>query len=168
MPSGANGSAARCRSTSTCRAGAFYIDDSSDKIVPVMLHRAMFGSIERFTGILIEHHAGHFPLWLAPLQVVVATITSEAKHYARVVAEHLSSAGLRVDIDLRNEKIGYKVREHSHAKVPVMIVLGKREVDERAVNIRRLGSKDQESMSLEASKQALRQEALAPDERGAP
>jgi threonyl-tRNA synthetase len=147
------------------RLGAFYIDDSSDKIVPVMLHRAMFGSIERFTGILIEHYAGHFPLWLAPLQVVVATITSEADGYAREVAERLTSAGLRVDIDLRNEKIGYKVREHSHAKVPVMIVLGKREVDERAVNIRRLGSKDQESTSLDAAIQALREEALAPDER---
>jgi threonyl-tRNA synthetase len=147
------------------RLGAFYIDDSSDKVVPVMLHRAMFGSIERFTGILIEHYAGHLPLWLAPLQVVVATITSEADDYAREVAERLGRAGLRVDIDLRNEKIGYKVREHSHAKVPVMLVLGKREVDERAVNIRRLGSKDQESMGLEAATQALSQEALAPDER---
>jgi threonyl-tRNA synthetase len=130
-----------------------------------MLHRAMFGSIERFTGILIEHYAGHFPLWLAPLQVVVATITSEADDYAREVAGRLASAGLRVEIDLRNEKIGYKVREHSHAKVPVMIVLGKREVDERAVNIRRLGSKDQESMGLDAAIKALREEALAPDER---
>jgi threonyl-tRNA synthetase len=147
------------------RLGAFYIDDSSDKVVPVMLHRAMFGSIERFTGILIEHYAGHLPLWLAPLQVVVATITSEADDYAREVAERLGSAGLRVELDLRNEKIGYKVREHSHAKVPVMVVLGKREVDERAVNIRRLGSKDQEAMSLEAAAVALREESLPPDER---
>jgi threonyl-tRNA synthetase len=147
------------------RLGAFYIDDHSDKVVPVMLHRAMFGSIERFTGILIEHHAGHFPLWLAPLQAVVATITSEADDYAREVAGRLERAGLRVEIDLRNEKIGYKVREHSHAKVPVMIVLGKREVEERGVNIRRLGSKDQESMSLEAAAEALKQESLAPDER---
>jgi threonyl-tRNA synthetase len=147
------------------RLGAFYIDDHSDKVVPVMLHRAMFGSIERFTGILIEHYAGHFPLWLAPLQAVVATITSEADGYAHEVAGRLERAGLRVEVDLRNEKIGYKVREHSHAKVPVMIVLGKREVDERTVNIRRLGSRDQESMSLEAAAEALREEALAPDER---
>jgi threonyl-tRNA synthetase len=147
------------------RLGAFYIDDNSDKVVPVMLHRAMFGSIERFTGILIEHYAGHFPLWLAPLQVVVATITSEADDYAREVAHRCALAGLRVETDLRNEKIGYKVREHSLAKVPVMIVLGKREVEERAVNIRRLGSKDQASMSLEAAIEALKQESLPPDER---
>jgi threonyl-tRNA synthetase len=147
------------------RLGAFYIDDSSAKVVPVMLHRAMFGSIERFTGILIEHHAGHLPLWLAPLQIVVATITSEADDYAREVAERLERAGLRAATDLRNEKIGYKVREHSHAKVPVMIVLGKREVEECSVNIRRLGSKDQQSMALEAAVAALKEEALPPDER---
>jgi len=147
------------------RLGAFYIDDASAKVVPVMLHRAMFGSIERFTGILIEHHAGHLPLWLAPLQIVVATITSEADGYAREVADRLGLAGLRAATDLRNEKIGYKVREHSHAKVPVMIVLGKREVEERAVNIRRLGAKDQQSASLEEAVAALREESLPPDER---
>jgi threonyl-tRNA synthetase len=149
------------------RLGAFYIDEHSDKVVPVMLHRAMFGSIERFAGILIEHHAGHFPLWLAPLQIVVATITSEADDYARDVALRLSLAGLRVETDLRNEKIGYKVREHSHAKVPVMIVLGKREVEERSVNIRRLGSKEQEAMGLDAAAEALKAESLPPDRRRA-
>jgi threonyl-tRNA synthetase len=147
------------------RLGAFYIDEHSDKVVPVMLHRAMFGSIERFAGILIEHHAGHFPLWLAPLQIVVATITSEADDYARDVALRLSHAGLRVETDLRNEKIGYKVREHSLAKVPVMIVLGKREVEERSVNIRRLGTKEQEAMGLDAAAEALKKESLPPDRR---
>jgi threonyl-tRNA synthetase len=147
------------------RLGAFYIDEHSDKVVPVMLHRAMFGSIERFAGILIEHHAGHFPLWLAPLQIVVATITSEADDYARDVALRLSLAGLRVETDLRNEKIGYKVREHSLAKVPVMIVLGKREVEERSVNIRRLGTKEQEAMGLDAAAEALKKESLPPDRR---
>jgi threonyl-tRNA synthetase len=147
------------------RLGAFYIDEHSDKVVPVMLHRAMFGSIERFTGILIEHYAGHFPLWLAPVQVVVATITSEANDYAREVAHRLGRAGLRAEVDLRNEKIGYKVREHSLSKVPVMLVLGKREVEERAVNIRRLGSKEQASMGLEAALEALKQESLPPDHR---
>ncbi|HUF44172.1 MAG TPA: threonine--tRNA ligase, partial [Aestuariivirgaceae bacterium] len=149
------------------RLGAFYIDEHSDKVVPVMLHRAMFGSIERFAGILIEHHAGHFPLWLAPLQIVVATITSEADGYARDVALRLSLAGLRVETDLRNEKIGYKVREHSLAKVPVMIVLGKREVEERSVNIRRLGSKEQEAMGLDAAAETLKDESLPPDRRRA-
>jgi threonyl-tRNA synthetase len=147
------------------RLGAFYIDETSDKVTPVMLHRAMFGSLERFTGILIEHHAGHLPLWLAPLQMVVATITSDADDYAREVAERLAAAGLRAEADLRNEKIGYKVREHSLAKVPVLLILGKREVEERTVNVRRLGSKDQESMSLANAIEALKDEALPPDLR---
>ncbi|RMF09742.1 MAG: threonine--tRNA ligase, partial [Alphaproteobacteria bacterium] len=108
------------------RLGAFYIGADGEKHVPVMLHRAMFGSLERFTGILIEQHAGHFPLWLAPLQVVVATIVSDADSYAREVLEALSAAGLRGEVDLRNEKINYKVREHSLAKVPVILALGMR------------------------------------------
>ena len=108
-----------------------------------MIHRAMFGSLERFTGILIEHFAGHLPLWLSPLQVVVATITQEADDYAYEVIAAARKRGLRVEGDLRNEKITYKVREHSLAKVPVLLVLGKKEAASRTVSIRRLGSQDQ-------------------------
>ena len=111
----------------------------------------------------IEHHAGHFPLWLAPLQVMVATITSEGDDYAMKVRDDLRKAGLRADADLRNEKINYKVREHSLAKVPVILVVGKREMDEQAVNMRRLGSQDQKSMSLVDAVSALVAEATAPD-----
>lgn len=147
------------------RFGAFYIDSNSDKVPPVMIHRAICGSLERFLGILIENFAGHFPLWLAPTQVVVATITSEADDYARSVAEELKAAGMRVEIDVRNEKINYKVREHSLAKVPVILVCGKREAEERSVNLRRLGSRDQEAMSLADALTLLRDEAVAPDLR---
>jgi threonyl-tRNA synthetase len=119
--------------------GAFYIDEHSNKITPVMLHRAMFGSLERFTGILIEHYAGHLPLWLAPVQAVVTTITSDADDYAREVLAMARKHGLRVDIDLRNETINYKVREHSLAKIPALLVIGKKEAAERTVSIRRLG-----------------------------
>src|SRR5215204_4696003 len=128
------------------RLGAFYIDDHSNKVTPVMLHRAMFGSLERFTGILIEHYAGHFPLWLSPLQGVVATITSDADDYAREAIATAKHSGLRVEGDLRNEKITYKVREHSVAKVPVLLVVGRKEAAERTVSVRRLGSQDQRTM----------------------
>lgn len=145
------------------RLGAFYIDDHSNKITPVMLHRAMFGSLERFTGILIEHYAGHFPLWLAPVQALVATITEEADDYAREVVAAAQRAGLRVASDLRNEKINYKVREHSLAKMPAMLVVGKKEAAERLVSIRRLGSEGQTVMPLDAALKALADEAVAPD-----
>lgn len=145
------------------RLGAFYIDDHSNKITPVMLHRAMFGSLERFTGILIEHYAGHFPLWLSPLQALVATITSDADDYAREALAALHRAGLRADIDLRNEKINYKVREHSLAKVPALLVVGKKEAAERTVSIRRLGKEGQQVMPLDAAIKALLDEAVAPD-----
>jgi threonyl-tRNA synthetase len=147
------------------RLGAFYIDDHSNKVTPVMLHRAMFGSLERFTGILIEHYAGHFPLWLAPLQAVVATITSDADDYARQAIAAARRAGLRVEADLRNEKINYKVREHSLAKVPVLLVVGKKEAAERAVSIRRLGSDKQTVMPLDPALAMLADEAVAPDVR---
>jgi len=145
------------------RFGAFYIGADGEKKVPVMIHRAICGSMERYLGILIEHFAGHFPLWLAPLQVVVATITSDGDAYALDVRDALRRAGLRADADLRNEKINYKVREHSVQKVPVILVVGKREMDERTVNIRRLGSQNQSSMSLEAAIAALAAEATPPD-----
>jgi threonyl-tRNA synthetase len=119
--------------------------------------------MERYLGILIEHFAGHFPLWLAPLQVVVSTITSDGDAYALEVRDALRRAGLRADADLRNEKINYKVREHSVQKVPVILVVGKREMDERTVNIRRLGSQNQSSMSVEAAIAALAAEATPPD-----
>src|SRR5262245_44599867 len=147
------------------RLGAFYIDDHSNKVTPVMLHRAMFGSLERFTGILIEHYAGHFPLWLSPVQTVVATITSDADGYAHEAIAAARRLGLRVEADLRNEKINYKVREHSLAKVPVLLVVGKKEASERTVSIRRLGSEKQTSMSLDAALAMLRDEAIAPDIR---
>ena len=145
------------------RFGAFYIDHNSEKTQPVMIHRAICGSMERFLGILIENFAGHLPLWLAPVQIVVATITSDADDYGREVAEELREAGLQVITDFRNEKINYKVREHSVTKVPVIIVCGKREAEERTVNIRRLGSQDQTPMSLADAVSSLTAEATPPD-----
>jgi threonyl-tRNA synthetase len=145
------------------RFGAFYIDSESEKRQPVMIHRAICGSMERFLGILLENYAGHMPLWISPLQVVVATITSEADDYGREVAERLRDAGLTVETDFRNEKINYKVREHSVTKVPVIVVCGKREAEERSVNIRRLGSQAQTPMSLDEAVTSLSAEAMAPD-----
>jgi threonyl-tRNA synthetase len=145
------------------RFGAFYIGADSEKKQPVMVHRAICGSLERFLGILIESHAGHMPLWFAPLQVVVATITSEADDYGATVAQKLRDAGLQVETDFRNEKINYKVREHSLAKVPVILVCGMREAEEQTVNIRRLGSRDQASMTLADAIVQLAEEATPPD-----
>jgi threonyl-tRNA synthetase len=145
------------------RFGAFYIDADSSKKTPVMVHRAICGSLERFTGILIEHHAGYFPLWLAPQQAMVCTITSEADRYAEDVVRAARRAGLKVEADLRNEKINYKVREHSLAKIPVLLVVGAREGQERTVSIRRLGSQNQTSMPLDAAIAALAAEAVPPD-----
>ncbi|SMH45295.1 threonine--tRNA ligase [Mesorhizobium australicum] len=145
------------------RFGAFYIGSDSEKKQPVMVHRAICGSMERFLGILIENYAGHLPLWFAPVQVVVATITSEADGYAASVLQRLRDDGIHAELDLRNEKINYKVREHSLAKVPVMLVCGKRESEEGTVNIRRLGSRDQVSMSLDEAVAAIVDEAMPPD-----
>ena len=141
------------------RLGASYIGEDGSKHLPVMLHRAIFGSLERFIGILIEHHAGNLPLWLAPVQVRVLTITSDADDYAEEVAEALCAAGLRAETDVRNEKISYKVREHSIEKIPVLLAVGQREVDERNVAMRRLGSKQQSVLSLEDAIANLSQEA---------
>jgi len=149
------------------RLGAFYIGADGEKAVPVMIHRAMFGSLERFTGILVEHYAGHLPLWLAPTQAVVATIVSDADAYAETVLARLKEAGLRAEADLRNEKINYKVREHSVTKVPVMLVVGKREAEEGTVSVRRLGSQKQEVMTLDDAVKMLSDEAVPPDERKA-
>jgi threonyl-tRNA synthetase len=127
-----------------------------------MLHRAILGSFERFLGILIEQYAGKFPLWLAPVQVVVATITNEADSYAEEVAAVLKAAGLRVETDLRNEKINYKVREHSLAKVPILLVVGRREAEERKVAMRRLGGDKQEVLALEDALHRLKEETQPP------
>jgi threonyl-tRNA synthetase len=142
--------------------GATYVGADGEKHVPVMLHRATLGSLERFAGIVIEHYAGRLPLWLSPVQVVVATITNEADGYAAEVARLMRERGLRVELDLRNEKIGYKVREHSVTKVPIIAVLGAREAAERTVALRRLGSKDTETLSLRDALTRLPREAQRP------
>jgi threonyl-tRNA synthetase len=147
------------------RLDASYIDEKGAKQRPVMLHRAVFGTFERFIGLLIEHYAGRLPLWLSPVQAVVATITSDADGYAREVAAFLSARGLRVDLDLRNEKINYKVREHSHGKIPAILVVGAREIEERKVSLRRLGAQDQEIIGLEEAAMRLADEATPPDLR---
>jgi threonyl-tRNA synthetase len=147
------------------RLGAFYIDEHSNKVTPVMIHRAMLGSLERFTGILLEHYAGHLPLWLSPVQAVVATITEDADSYAHEAIAAAQRAGLRVEGDLRNEKINYKVREHSLAKVPALLVVGRKEAGDRTVSIRRLGKEGQHVMGLDAALAALADEAVPPDLR---
>jgi threonyl-tRNA synthetase len=145
------------------RFGAFYIDHDGSKKTPVMVHRAICGSIERFIGILIEHFAGNFPLWLAPVQAVVTTITSEGDDYAKVVAAAARRAGLRVELDLRNEKINYKVREHSLAKIPALLVVGKKEAETHTVSVRRLGSDGQKVSPTDEAIAALVEEAMPPD-----
>jgi threonyl-tRNA synthetase len=149
------------------RLDASYVGEDGQRHRPVMFHRAILGTFERFLGILIEHHAGRFPLWLAPVQAVVATIVSDADDYAQEVGEALRAAGLRVETDLRNEKINYKVREHSLAKVPNLLVVGKREAEERTVALRALGSDArQEVVALDALVERLSGAALPPDLRG--
>jgi len=144
------------------RFDATYIGEDSARHRPVMLHRAIFGTFERFIGILIENFAGKFPLWLAPVQVVVATITNDSDAYAQEVAAALKAAGLRVELDIRGEKINYKVREHSLAKTPLLIALGKREAQERTISLRRLGSDKQETLALDQAVHRLQAEAQPP------
>jgi len=151
------------------RLDATYIGEDGEKHRPIMLHRAIFGSYERFIGILIEHYAGKFPLWLAPVQAVVATIVSDADEYAKDVVSKLQAAGLRAEADLRNEKINYKVREHSLAKVPLLLVVGKREAEEGTVAVRRLGSDEhQKVIGLAEAVTLFAAEATAPDMRLSP
>jgi len=144
------------------RLDASYVGEDGQKHRPVMLHRAILGSFERFLGVLIEHYAGRLPLWLAPVQAVVATITSDADDYARDILKACAAAGLRAAVDTRNEKINYKVREHSLAKVPAMLVVGKREAAEGTVALRRLGGKDQEVLALDEAIHRLESEAAMP------
>ncbi|GLI99366.1 threonine--tRNA ligase [Sphingobium sp. BS19] len=145
------------------RLDASYIGEDGERHRPVMLHRAILGTFERFIGILIEHHAGRFPVWLAPVQAVVATIVSDADDYARDVVEKLRASGIRAELDLRNEKINYKVREHSLAKVPKLLVVGKREADEGTVAMRTLGEQAQAVLSLEDAIESLAKLATPPD-----
>ena len=144
------------------RLGATYIDEDGQKKTPVMLHRALFGSLERFIGILIEHYAGHLPLWLSPLQVMVTTITSDSDNYAYQVCDALKSAGIRAKTDVRNEKIGYKIREHSNAKVPIIIAVGKKESEEKTVSVRRLGSQETKVIKFDDIIAALQNESSIP------
>ena len=147
------------------RFGSTFVNATGEKVAPVMLHRALFGSLERFTGILIEEHAGKLPFWLAPRQVVVAAIVSDADEYCREVVNLLARLGIRVELDLRNEKINYKVREHSLAKVPVILACGKREVENQTVSIRRLGETQTSVAPLDEIAQSLKAESAAPDLR---
>jgi threonyl-tRNA synthetase len=147
------------------RLDASYVGEDGERHRPVMLHRAILGTFERFIGILIEHYAGKLPLWLAPVQAVVATIVSDADAYASEVLAKLTAAGLRAEADLRNEKINYKVREHSVAKVPHMLVVGKREAEEGTVALRTLGEQQQQVLSIDEAIAWLKGEATPPDLR---
>jgi threonyl-tRNA synthetase len=144
------------------RLDAHYIGEDGQRHRPVMLHRAILGSMERFIAILIEHHSGRFPLWLSPVQARVLTITSDADAYANEVVAAASAAGLRVESDLTNEKINYKIREHSLAKIPLLLVVGRREAETRSVALRRLGGKEQEIVALEEAIARLTAEAAVP------
>ncbi len=144
------------------RLGATYVAEDGQKKVPVMLHRALFGSLERFTGILIEHYAGHLPLWLSPSQIVVTTITSETDNYAFEVKNQLIKNNLRAEVDIRNEKIGYKIREHSNAKIPIILAVGKKESEDQTVSVRRIGSSETKVMQLKELINNLQKESLSP------
>ena len=144
------------------RLGATFVDSDGERREPVMIHRALFGSVERFCGILIEHFAGRLPFWLSPTQIVIASITDEANEYAQLVKDRLLSSGVRAELDLRNEKISYKVREHSVTKIPVILVVGKREAEESTVAVRRLGGKAQDMMSLDQAVQQFAKEGCSP------
>ena len=147
------------------RLSATYIGEDGQKKTPVMLHRALFGSLERFAGILIEHYAGHLPFWLSPLQIIIATITSDSDIYADNIFNQLKDNGLRVEKDIRNEKIGYKIREHSTAKIPVIMVIGKNESENNTVSVRRLGSKKNETYKIDEILKILCKESLAPNSK---
>jgi len=162
MPSAATGNAALDPNLPE-RLDAAYIGEDGARHRPFMLHRAVLGSFERFIGILIENHAGKLPFWLAPRQVVVASIVSDADPFVEEVVTALTLAGVRAEADMRNEKINYKVREHSVGKVPVILAIGLKEVEERTVSVRRLGETRVETMTLEAALAEFGRAALPPD-----
>jgi len=145
------------------RLGSFYIGSDGEKHVPVMLHRAIFGSLERFTGILIEHYAGRLPLWISPTQIVIVTISSQADDYAKEVLEYCQNNNLRAEVDLRNEKISYKIREHISVKIPLLFVIGQKEIEDRTVTIRELGNTEQKTLSLTDAVSEIKMKALPPD-----
>jgi threonyl-tRNA synthetase len=149
------------------RLDAGYIGEDGARHRPVMLHRALFGSLERFIGILLENYSGHLPLWLSPTHAVVTTITDQSVDYAKTVSRRLQAAGMRVETDLRNEKIGYKVREHSAAKIPLILAVGAREAEQGTVSLRRLGSRDQEILALDEAVTTLCHQAASPLSRRA-
>ena len=142
------------------RLGATFVDEDGQKKTPVMLHRALFGSLERFTGILIEHYAGHLPFWLSPVQVVIATITSDTDDYGYQILKKLKSQGVRAEIDVRNEKIGYKIREHSNLKIPAILAIGKKEAEEQTVSVRRLGNQEIKVLSLKDFIKSVKEEIV--------
>lgn len=144
------------------RMGAVFVDEDGQKKNPVMLHRALFGSLERFTGILIEHYAGRLPLWLAPLQIMITTITSDSNDYAKKILQKLRMHGLSVDMDLRNEKISYKIREHSTTKIPIILIVGKKEVEQETISLRHLGSDKTETVALDKGVSLLIEEVSPP------
>ena len=145
------------------RMGAVFIDEDGQKKNPVMLHRALFGSLERFAGILIEHYAGRLPLWLAPLQAMITTITSDSDNYAKEILQQLRIEGLNAEMDLRNEKISYKIREHSTSKIPIIIIIGKKEVEQQTLSLRRLGSDTTETIDIKDALSLLKKEASSPN-----
>ena len=147
------------------RLDASYVDKDGTKKVPVMLHRALFGSLERFIGILIENYAGKLPFWLAARQVVVASIITDANGYCNEIVDALKVAGIKAESDLRNEKISYKVREHSLAKVPIILAIGNREVNERTITVRKLGEKHTETLEFDQVILELKKECVPPDIR---
>jgi threonyl-tRNA synthetase len=147
------------------RFGSTFVNASGEKSAPIMLHRALFGSLERFIGILIENFAGKLPFWLAPRQVVVASIVTDANEYCNEIVDALKVVGIKAESDLRNEKISYKVREHSLAKVPIILAVGNREVDERTVTIRKLGEKQTKTVGVDQVIIDLQKEGVAPDIR---
>ena len=145
------------------RLKAEYISTDGSKKRPVMLHRAILGSMERWFGILIEQYAGRWPLWLAPNQIIICTITQDTDNYAKDIKIQAEELGLRVSVDKRNEKIGYKIREHSENKVPILFIIGKKELEKKEVSVRQLGSKDQVNLDLEKALLKFKSEALPPD-----
>jgi len=145
------------------RLGSFYIGSDGEKHVPVMLHRAIFGSLERFTGILIEHYAGRLPLWISPTQIVIVTISSQADDYAKEVLEYCQNNNLRAEVDLRNEKISYKIREHISVKIPLLFVIGQKEIEDKTVTVRELGNTEQKTLSLTDAVSEIKMKALPPD-----
>ncbi len=147
------------------RLSANFIAEDGQKYPPVMLHRALFGSIERFIGILIENYSGRLPLWLSPIQVIIATIVSDANDYAHQIYKELQNNNIRVDLDLRNEKIGYKIREHSNAKVPILFILGKNEVEEKTVSMRKLGSNENINKTIKEIIPLIANEAIPPNSK---